>query len=167
MSDTIVKSIISQVKTQEIKSSFKWASENNYDHLIVVGILKSLESKESVILVQNDFVEIKLTSQGELLVKNGSPEAILWNKLGNEKIPQQDCAKFIGFDAETTKTAIGNGMKLGFFSIEKNTSSIIRKASKISDSVQIECQKIISGENLDKKSLDALKRRNYIVVKYV
>lgn len=167
--DTVSKQIVEVLKAgKSIESTYAFAQQNSLDHLLVVGIVKSLDAKEVAKITQREFNETTLTAAGQEAVAKGSPEARIWTALGDNKVPQSECAGLIGVDAETGKTAVANGLKLGYFAVEKGAAPlIVRKAASIEDSTQTLIKSIVDGTVTDKKSVDPIKKRGFVEIKYV
>ena len=64
-----------------LASTKEWADKHTYDHLLVVGIVKSLQSRGIVVAEQFDIPEVTLTAEGQHVVEKGSPEYILCSYL--------------------------------------------------------------------------------------
>jgi len=167
--EVVSKSIVDLLKAgKTVDSTYKYALAHSLDHLLVVGVVKSLDAKEVAKITQVEFTETALTPLGQDVVQNGSPEARIWHKLGTGKVAQGDCAALIGVDAETGKTSVANGLKLGFFAIEKGASPlVVRKAASIEDVVQQQVHGVVSGSITDKKVVDPIKKRGFVDIKYV
>lgn len=165
----LTKSIVDMLKAGNVlPSTLDFARANKLDHLLVVGVVKSLDVKFIAKITQKDRTEVTLTELGQKTVKSGSPEARLWEALGDKKATQAECAALIGEDADTGKTAVANGMKGGWFSIEKGeTQLILRKATSIKDTVKEQVEGVVAGTVSDKKVMDLLKKRGFVDVKYV
>lgn len=167
--DVVSKAIVDVLKAGKVvESTYKYALTHGLDHLLVVGVVKSLDAKEVAKIAQIEFTETTLTVSGKEAVANGSPEARIWHKLGDQKVAQGDCAALIGVDAETGKTSVANGLKLGYFAIEKGAAPlVVRKAASIEDVVKQQIEGIVAGTITDKKVVDPIKKRGFVDIKYV
>lgn len=167
--DIVTKGIVDLLKAgKTVDSTYKYALTHALDHLLVVGIVKSLDAKEVAKITQIEFTESSLTALGQDAVANGSPEARIWHKLGDQKVAQGDCAALIGVDPETGKTSVANGLKLGYFAIEKGAAPlVVRKAASIEDVVKQQIEGVVSGAITDKKIVDPIKKRGFVDIKYV
>lgn len=167
--DAIAKQIVEVLKAgKTIESTTIFAGQNAHDHLVVVGIVKSLDAKEVAKITQKEFTETTLTAAGKEAVEKGSPEARLWKALGDAKVAQADCPALIGVDAETGKLAVANGLKLGYFAMEKNPGPVVvKKATSIEDSTKALIEAIVAGSVSDKKVIDPIKKRGFVDIKCV
>lgn len=167
--DVVTKQIVEILKAgKSVESTYVFAQQNSIDHLVLVGIVKSLAAKEVAKITQREFNETTLTAAGQEAVSSGSPEARIWHKLANAKVAQAECGSFIGVDAETGKAAVANGLKLGYFAVEKGAAPmIVRKAASIEDSTKTVIEAIVAGTVTDKKSVDPIKKRGFVDIKYV
>lgn len=167
--DTVSKQIVDLLTAgKSIESTYAFALQHTLDHLLVVGVVKSLDAKEVAKITQKEFNETTLTAAGQEAVASGSPEARIWHKLGDTKVAQAECAALIGVDAETGKNAVANGLKLGYFAVEKGAAPlIVRKAASIEDSTKTLIEAIVAGTVSDKKSVDPIKKRGFVEIKCV
>lgn len=67
--------------SEGIASTKEWADKQHYDHLLVVGVVKSLQSRGIVVAEQFDIPEVTLTAEGQHVAVEGSPEYILCSYL--------------------------------------------------------------------------------------
>lgn len=167
--EAVAKAIVDLLKAgKKLPSTYAYANANNVDHLVVVGVVKSLDSKEVAKITQNEFTETALTAAGQDAVKLGSPEARIWEKLGTQKVAQNDCGALIGVDAEVGKSSVTNGLRLGYFAMEKGATPLVaRKAASIKDETKELIEGILAGKITDKKQVDPIKKRGFVDIKYV
>lgn len=81
--ERVAQQIVDQLNSgpEGIASTKEWADKHHYDHLAVVGVVKSLQSRGIVVAEQFDIPEVTLTAEGEQAVGKGSPEYILCSYL--------------------------------------------------------------------------------------
>ena len=167
--DVLSKLIVDSLKAgKRVESTYAFAQANSVDHLVVVGIVKSLDAKEVAKITQKEITEVTLTEFGKETLAKGSPEARLWTALGDKKVAQNDCAALISVDAEVGKAAVATGLKLGWLAIEKGAAPLVhRKAASIQDVTKEQIEGIVSGKISDKKLVDPIKKRGFLDLKCV
>ena len=81
-----------------IEDSMQLAVEQGWDHLVLVGLLKSLESAAYVQLAQQERAMLELTEEGRECAELGSPEVRFLRSLPAEGVSLQEAKKqAIGF----------------------------------------------------------------------
>eukprot|EP00928_Gymnodinium_smaydae_P026107 TRINITY_DN2059_c0_g1_i1.p1 TRINITY_DN2059_c0_g1~~TRINITY_DN2059_c0_g1_i1.p1 ORF type:complete len:501 (-),score=108.63 TRINITY_DN2059_c0_g1_i1:96-1598(-) len=143
----------------EIPDSEKLAGERSWDHDKIVGVLKSLAAMDQVVLEPMKRDGWKLTEEGEQIVKNGAPEARVFeavvaaNGTANNASLEQSLGK------DVVKVGVSAAMKNKWITIDKATKTISPACDKITDAVKAELA-ALSG--LKDEQLDALKKRKLI-----
>jgi hypothetical protein len=81
--ERVAQQIVDQLNSgsEGIASTKEWADKHQCDHLLVVGVVKSLQSRGIVLAEQFDIPEVTLTAEGQHAVAKGSPEYILCSYL--------------------------------------------------------------------------------------
>lgn len=130
--DQKILDILNATPEDQWPSSWELASKLAADHKEVVGALKSLESKEYLVLNQKVEGKFVLNAEGESYAKNGTPEFAIYNYLA--KCPDQTAER-----AEVEK-AVGTSFKVGL-------QNGVKKLFNIKDKT-----KLGNVENLDEAS---------------
>lgn len=73
--------------------TLKLSSEFNEDHQKVVGAVKSLEALEMVVSEVVKSTKWELTGEGEEVADKGSHEAVLYNSISENGLPQAEVMK--------------------------------------------------------------------------
>lgn len=164
----ISNQIIAELESNNsIDSSLAWSNKNNFQHNITVGVIKSLTYRKIVNSEPFTSVQHELTEEGVQTLEKGSPEARLWELLGDKRLSLDEVSKELGKDV--AKIGMSQGMKRKWFKVTKEgtTQILERSVSSITDEVRLLCEKIKNLEDIDKKALSDLSRRNMVKTQYV
>lgn len=118
--DQKILDILTKTPEAQWPSSWDIATKLSMDHKEVVGALKSLESKEYLILNQKTEGRFVLNNEGEQYAKNGTPEFAIYNYLAqcpDQSVERADVEKAIG---DSFKVGLQNGIKK-LFNIKDKT----------------------------------------------
>ena len=150
----------SQVPTID---SLSLADSFGIDHQKIVGAIKSLESLGQVIQSEAYVIQRwQLTKEGELIAKNGSHEAVVYDNVpSGDGILQDDLKKKIG---DICKIGLGKAMSAGWIQINKESKMIQRKVDSITDSVKANLKLVAADKinEIQKKSIDEYKKRKLL-----
>jgi len=130
-------------------SSFEAASSWSVDHQRVVGAVKSLQSWDNVVGVEEVTDTLwTLTSEGQEVVARGSHEAVVYSKLpaDGSGLAQPDLMKSDPF----AKVGFAKAMSAGWIAIDKSSGKpkVVRKAKPddVVDRVKNDLSKVAEGE---------------------
>lgn len=141
----------------DVADSCALAAEKGWDHLALVGVLKSLEADGRITTVPMKREGWKLTAEGEQYREAGSPEVQVFafvkgqGKAGKEAIE--------GTLGEVGKVGTGVAMKNRWISLDKQTKEFGASCDSVSDDIQASLRNL---EGLGKDSIDALKKRKLV-----
>ena len=112
--------ILKSIDDSQTSSVDSLSLADNYgiDHQKIVGGIKSLESLGEVIKSESYVIQKwQLTKEGDLMAKNGSHEAVVYNNVpSGDGILQEDLKKKIG---DICKIGLGKAMSAGWIQINK------------------------------------------------
>ncbi|XP_066303843.1 phenylalanine--tRNA ligase alpha subunit-like [Branchiostoma lanceolatum] len=134
------------------------------DHQLVVGAVKSLQSLGDVITAEQCVSKWwELTGEGQLVVENGSHEAVLYRAIPPEGVLQKKLMESI----PNAKVGFSNAMKKKWIHMDKTGANgpVVKQAvSAIEDDVQKTVQDIAAnqGEGVDNKVKQEMKKRKLI-----
>lgn len=156
--------ILDYLSRSDTLSTIDYAKQNDLDHQRVIGAIKSLQTNEGLIKVeQKSFKEFLLNDEAQHIVKHGSHEAVLFNSIPESGILQSDLMKL----NQNAKLGFSKAMANGWVEVDKKNPDgpkVIKKVSSVADEVQDILQKIQSLQLSDvpEKSLQELKKRKLI-----
>eukprot|EP00009_Paramoeba_aestuarina_P006737 CAMPEP_0201524782 /NCGR_PEP_ID=MMETSP0161_2-20130828/25143_1 /ASSEMBLY_ACC=CAM_ASM_000251 /TAXON_ID=180227 /ORGANISM="Neoparamoeba aestuarina, Strain SoJaBio B1-5/56/2" /LENGTH=461 /DNA_ID=CAMNT_0047924363 /DNA_START=96 /DNA_END=1478 /DNA_ORIENTATION=- len=147
-----------------LDSSLSFCSSQPFSHEEFVGALKSLESINFVVSKTHSLESWVLSKEAEQVVKNGSPE-ILFLRACTSDAPLKtkgDLEKELG--AETVKFGWGVAMKGKWIQFDKKSGEVkrLKAENEVEDTAKNLLVKLQGGASLNKKDIDALKRRKFI-----
>lgn len=143
-----------------IESSVDLSIARNWDHDKFVGVLKSLQADERVTSTSTKHTGWKITGEGEVYRKDGSPEAQVYALVkAKGSMTNNEINEALG---ETAKVGQGTAMKNKWISLDKATKAITVSCDSITDEVQQDLQNDLS--KLSAAQLEALKKRKLIAV---
>lgn len=120
--EEIERSILAAVAADgQVADSWAFAREKGWDHLAVVGAIKSLESDEFVTTGKVEFKYWMLLAEGEEALEHGAPEVRFMKALPAEGVAQADMASVIGPFA---KLGYGQCMKRRWVRMDKATKTV-------------------------------------------
>ena len=130
----------------EVINSIQFAIDQNQNHQIVVGVVKSLQSVPGLIDV--DQVESKrweLSAEGKQMVVNGSHEFVIWNLIPSDGIAQPDLMKSVS-DPNVAKLGFSKAMSNKWIAIDKSSGKplVTKKCKDVKDNVK---EQLISIQN--------------------
>lgn len=170
-------------KTKEPITSLDLADQLQIEHQRAVGAIKSIVSQAAATtdtflkITPREFKKLDLTTEGKLILDNGSHEArifqaVLASQLNG--IDQPVLMKSLP-DASMAKVGFSKAMSNGWIQIDKETRKVHAKVNEVKDSTH-ELIKSISrlslGENceIDSKIISDLKKRKLVLestIKYM
>ncbi|KAF2074262.1 hypothetical protein CYY_004436 [Polysphondylium violaceum] len=117
-------------KDNVIENSREWLASVNpsWDHNDAVGVLKSWESIDTLVLEFVDSIANVLTAAGEEAVKNGSPESKLYHGIPEEGLSMAEA------NAKFGPTALGPAKSKGW--VEVVAGKLKKKVDTIVDTTQ-------------------------------
>ncbi|RUS69584.1 hypothetical protein EGW08_022654 [Elysia chlorotica] len=150
--------------------STQLAEKLGVNHQTVVGAIKSLQSLFNVIKVEEkQSKRWQLTDEGNSILQNGSHEAVLFQSIPQEGIPQ---AKLMA-SGPNAKVGFSKAMSAGWIAVDKKAEGgpkVIKKVESIEDVVQ-QCLEKISKLDLsgvtDAQKNEYKKRKLIVEVKEV
>eukprot|EP00516_Mucochytrium_quahogii_P006232 CAMPEP_0203763076 /NCGR_PEP_ID=MMETSP0098-20131031/15776_1 /ASSEMBLY_ACC=CAM_ASM_000208 /TAXON_ID=96639 /ORGANISM=" , Strain NY0313808BC1" /LENGTH=498 /DNA_ID=CAMNT_0050657679 /DNA_START=796 /DNA_END=2292 /DNA_ORIENTATION=+ len=141
------------VDTLELSKSEGW------DHLAVVGLLKSLTADGYALMEQKDDVVYLLTKEGRDTIEKGSPEMILLKELSEEGMDIKEVQKY-------HKVGMGKGMKNKWFKKDGSMIKPVVNPDNTPDTLaeQLSKLELANGAEdcLNKKDLTELKKRGQV-----
>jgi len=166
MASTLKDLLLEKIGTNDSVNTLQLSRECNESHQAIVGAMKSLQTLENLINVeQKQQEDLVLTNEGKSLAENGSYEAVLFNLIPDEGLLQSELKKLsLG---ENSKIGFSKGMSEGWIWMDKQAGGgprIFKKVEAINDHVKENLKHISSG-NIDKvpeKQLNDLKKRKLI-----
>jgi len=142
-------------------STFDIARTAGVEHQDAVGASKSLEADGYIVSSVTSVNQWKFTEEANDIMKNGSPEFVLWTMLADGPKSQNDVVQVLGKDQ--TSVAMSNGMKQKLFKLTKEEGNVILsrdpKVASFTDGTQALLKTASSGGHVDPKDVDALKKR--------
>jgi len=177
--------VLDAVRSASIDDSVDFAKSNNFSHQAVVGVLKSLHSREIVEISQKRIESWQLTDEGSRCRDHGSPEYLLKEiletfgetpkKVVIEKFNALLPSSILPVDQTEGKIpksagekmldiAVSQGMKHKIFKI-RNDGDVFISLTKpdFHDDVREACRKISSGIPLEStKAYEVLKKRQLV-----
>lgn len=142
--EAIEGAILTQLSASSIDDTFPWADENKFDHLVVVGVVKSLQV-EGYVAVENLATSFyKLSAEADSILKDGSQEIIVLKCLienGKMGIPalQEAVGKNIA------KVGMGNCMKKKWIKKDGGDLVPVKEMSEVQDEVQLALVALTEG----------------------
>jgi len=141
----------------EIADSVQLADARGWDHLKLVGVLKSLEADGRTTSKATKREGWKLTTEGEEYSKNGSPEVQVFNFIKSKGTVTKDALD--AALADIGKIGVGVAIKNQWVNLDKATKSFSTKCDTVADQVQVDLNSLNS---LSKEKIDTLKKRKLI-----
>jgi len=156
--------ILQILSSESSINSTELAAKFQCDHQKVVGAIKSLESLGDVISTKIETVkQWKLTEEGEIVVKNGSHEYVVFSLVPAEGIPQADLMKAAG---AVGKVGFSKAMSAGWISMDKSSKPplVKRKVDSAEDVVKNFLADIVKtgGSSVPEKEKADLKKRKLV-----
>lgn len=164
MSD-LNEEILKYISEHSTLNTLEYAKANNLDHQKVVGAIKSIQTFEGVIKVeQKSLKEFQLNDEAQHIVKHGSHEAVVFNTIPpSGGLLQSELMS----SNQNAKLGFSKAMANGWIEVDKKNASgplVIRKVPTIADEVQQLLQKIqaLDLSDVPDKSVQDLKKRKLI-----
>lgn len=164
-------------------SSLRLAQQLGIDHQRVVGAIKSIVAQASATtsaflnVEQKEYKRLDLTSEGRLILENGSHEARIFHEVIKQQSTGIDQTALMRClpDAAMAKVGFSKAMSNGWIVIDKEAKKVKPKVDSIQDSVHALIKSISEltiekHDELDIKSVNDLKKRKLVVesvVKYL
>lgn len=146
-------------------NTLDYSKEKNLDHQRVIGAIKSLQTTEGLIDVeQKSFKTFQLNSEAEEIVSLGSHEANVFNAIpAAGGILQTELMK----TSANAKVGFSKAMANGWIEVDKKNPDgpkVLRKVPNIDDEVRIILKKIkaLDLNDVVEKTLQDLKKRKLI-----
>jgi phenylalanyl-tRNA synthetase alpha chain len=169
--ERVAQQIVDQLNSgsEGIASTKEWADKHQCDHLLVVGVVKSLQSRGIVVAEQFDIPEVTLTAEGQHAVAKGSPEYILCSYLKEkgEPVLKLNITKLFSSDEkedrEGLSVAMGQAMKNKWLTMsgkDKEQTLSVKSELVFEDTVRAQLQQL---NKLTKDALEGLKKRKLIL----
>jgi len=133
------------------------------DHQKVVGAVKSLQALGDIITaVQRSRIAWELTEEGRSVVESGSHEALVYNAVPDEGIPQA----ILMSSVPNAKVGFSKAMSSGWITIDKTKTPplVTRKAPSIVDTVQASLKLILDKkyDEISEEEKKELKKRKLL-----
>ncbi|KNH06366.1 phenylalanyl-tRNA synthetase alpha chain [Perkinsela sp. CCAP 1560/4] len=174
----IQSKLMAALRVSPVEDSLTFANSNNFDHQEVVGVLKSLHSKEVIQVSQKKLESWHLTDEGVEILEKGSPEFIVYEiiRSSGELLKKLIIAQLHTEGAEESQEsgklestfekvglkqpkspnekmfdiALSQGIKLKLFKIRKEQDDILVSVinDAFSDATRTLCKKVSAGESL-------------------
>ncbi|KAL6747927.1 tRNA synthetases class II core domain (F)-domain-containing protein [Haematococcus lacustris] len=142
--------------------SGEFAASLGFDHLAVVGTIKSLQSSEMIASKEIDHFKWCLTEEAAAYVAQGSPEAQVFNSIPAEGLPMAELkAKFPG---EVGDVGLKQAMQAKWVATDKSSGElkVVRKVEAIEDRTQQLLQAVAAGKEVNKAEAEAAKKRKLL-----
>eukprot|EP00937_MAST-01D_sp_MAST-1D-sp2_P001957 g1957.t1 len=159
-------SVLATLGAGSIDSTLEFASAKGFDHLELIGLIKSLEGDAFVASEDLSRSFWVLTAEAEEVVATGSPEFRVFNAVPPEGIDMAALKDAVG--AAVHKIGWGACMKAKWLRLDKATKVVTRAAETAEDSVAAQLKELqAKGGAFEALSADAakqLKRRNLVTL---
>eukprot|EP00002_Diphylleia_rotans_P008471 TRINITY_DN1832_c0_g1_i1.p1 TRINITY_DN1832_c0_g1~~TRINITY_DN1832_c0_g1_i1.p1 ORF type:complete len:497 (+),score=133.44 TRINITY_DN1832_c0_g1_i1:49-1539(+) len=157
--------LLAFLEKSDVEDSLEFSKQNGVSHEDVVSVLKSLIAAEYVESKAIDHESWKLTDSGAAAVKNGAPEALVFNAVPQEGILLEKLNADLG---EVAKLGMAQAVPLKWVRIDKagGKPTVFRVATEIEDTLQKQLQSLQDANGkpvLAQAILDGLKKRKMIV----
>jgi glutathione S-transferase len=152
--------ILGAVDDQGKIFSLEFSAKNSLDNEKLVGILKSLESKEYLLLEKNEDNIIVLMKEGTDALENGTVEYRVWSHIPNEGMSMKDAQSQLG---DLYKFGFQNAARKNWLKLDKVTGNIVKVETSVADDDRELLVKITEGKysEIDVKTLALLKKRKF------
>jgi len=140
-----------------IADSIVLCAEKGWDHERFVGVLKSLEADERVTSTSTKREGWKLTAEGELYAKDGSPEVQVFNLVKAKGSATKDV--LVEALAAVGEVGLNAAMKNRWVAIDKGTKTITATLDSVTDQVKDD---LLALSGLAKNQIEALKKRKLV-----
>jgi len=144
-------------KEGEVPDSCALAAARGWDHLSLVGVLKSLEADERITTTPMKREGWKLTAEGQQYCEAGSPEVQVFNFVKREGPVTKDAVEAALGDAG--KVGVGVAMKNRWISLDKQTKAFAASCDSVVDETQASLRAL---ESLGKEAVEPLKKRKLV-----
>ena len=142
---------------QDIENSLFYARAKGYDHTELIGVLNSLSLEGYIITANFKLEELTLTEEGKNYLKDGSPEAQVFNHIKSSKLTQDQLSQLL---PKTAKIGFAQAMKNKWITLDKETKTILPSIENIIDRVQTDLAAVFSNEEV--KDIDTLIKRKMV-----
>ncbi|CAG9461428.1 unnamed protein product [Pedinophyceae sp. YPF-701] len=133
---------------QSIADTGPWAEQNGFDHLAVVGVMKSLIAAEFIESENIENKRYKLTEDSEKCIGKGSPEAQVFHAVpADGGLPVADLKQTLGALGDVgMRTAMQNR----WLGVDKSSGQpvLVRKVETIEDTVLGQLEAVAAGQEL-------------------
>mmetsp|Transcript_4363 Transcript_4363/g.5843 ORF Transcript_4363/g.5843 Transcript_4363/m.5843 type:complete len:503 (+) Transcript_4363:49-1557(+) len=144
-----------------IMDSRTLAIEGGFDHKLVSGAVRSLQSYEMVTSEEITINSWTLSEEAVSFLQSGSAEARCWQAVPTEGISLADLKA--NNSAEVAEVGFKQAMQHKWLALEKGAEPrIVRKVDSIVDQVKEQLDLLSAGQELSKLDLDKLKKRKLI-----
>ncbi|XP_065214468.1 phenylalanine--tRNA ligase alpha subunit [Planococcus citri] len=156
MSGNLSEDVLKIVNDNEQVDTVRISSILGEDHQKVVGIVKSLQVLDDLVVVEPlTHTQWILTAEGAEVAKNGSYEVLIFNAVPSGGIAQAELMKTV----PNAKIGFSKAMSKGWISIDKSTNTVVRKVEV--DSVEDEVQRHLQQLNANEDSIPAKCKQDY------
>jgi phenylalanyl-tRNA synthetase alpha chain len=146
-------------KNDQINDTYDFSIEQNLDHQGLIGTLKSLLADNYLLDAPLSTSFWTLTSEGEDVVKNGSPEIQVLKAIPEEGISNAALIATLG--SELVKLGQGIGMKNKW--LQKKGDLIVSVVSNIADETANTLAQVATGtHSVPEEELKNLKKRKLV-----
>ena len=152
--------ILSQLQGGDIPNTLDFAQKHGVDHNAVIGALKSLAADNYIEMVAEDHEAYKMLSEGEKAMKDGSPEAQIFQMIKDDGSDKGEIEQLAGALA---KVGLSQCMQAKWVQIDKERGGkIFKMVPSVTDAVQEQLKLIAAGKLPAKADIDKLKKRKMI-----
>lgn len=156
----IEAAVLSTLQGGDIANSLDFSKQKGFEHLALIGVLKSLVSDNYVQIEPSDHEGWKLTAEGEQCVANGSPEAQVFALVPDAGIAKDEIEQLAGAMA---KVGLSQCMQSKWLKIDKDQGGkIFKAAADVTDAVKDQLSAVQAGTFPPKADLDKLKKRKLV-----
>lgn len=141
MAKQLTDKILEYLDSHDETNSLNLADEFQEDHQKIIGAIKSLETIDNLITVKPiSKKKWELTAEGQHITEHGSHEAVVYNAVPNNGIPQAELMKSVPY----AKVGFSKAMVAGWIELDKTGGIPIvrKKVPSIVDTIQIHLKDI-------------------------
>ena len=169
--ESLLLQALSSSDSASIEDTYPWATEQNMDHLKVIGVIKSLSADGYVVTTDLSKAFWELTDQGLQVLQGGSQEYQVLKAIIEKggTLPMGDLASTVGKDI--AKVGMANCMKEKW--IKKDGANLVnvKTLEQVTDQVVADLQTIQAQQGatdaLPDKTCQALKKRKLMKEKVI
>jgi len=158
------KAILQELGTSGVvEDSGELASRYGQDHLVVVGVLKSLEAAEMITMQDISHQRYVLTEESKNYLEAGSPEAQLFKAIPAEGITLAALKAAVA--PEVADVGFKQAMQAKWVALDKSAGEprVVRKVDTITDTTQQQLAAVAAGQELPKAEADTLQKKRKLI----